>query len=110
VALERVHIVGNLFGTLVAQCFAMYHSERIIKTVLTGTVVGWTDMSEVQKARAIADREAQVRSRRLQLWCASGRAGRPGDIIEAARTRAHLHVSKFFRASATCRRSKRPCK
>jgi pimeloyl-ACP methyl ester carboxylesterase len=58
--LQRVNIIGNSFGSLVAQCFAMHHSERLIRVVLTGAVVGWTDMPEDMKSRALAERQTQI--------------------------------------------------
>jgi pimeloyl-ACP methyl ester carboxylesterase len=57
---QRVHIIGNSFGSLVAQCFAMHHSGRLLRVVLTGAVVGWTDMPEDRKSRALAERQAQI--------------------------------------------------
>jgi pimeloyl-ACP methyl ester carboxylesterase len=58
--IERVNIVGNSFGSRVAQCFAMHHPDRVIKLAMTGTGVGPKDMPEEQKAKIIATREAQV--------------------------------------------------
>jgi pimeloyl-ACP methyl ester carboxylesterase len=59
-ALDRVHIVGNSFGTRVAQCFAHHHPGRVIKMAFTGTGIGQRSMPEEDKRRIIATREAQV--------------------------------------------------
>jgi pimeloyl-ACP methyl ester carboxylesterase len=58
--LERVNIVGNSFGTRVAQCFAVHYPGRIIKLALTGTGIGPRGMSEDDKNKVIATREAQI--------------------------------------------------
>jgi pimeloyl-ACP methyl ester carboxylesterase len=50
VKLDRVNIVGNSFGTRVAQCFATYQPSRI----------GPKGMSEEEKAKIIATREGQI--------------------------------------------------
>jgi pimeloyl-ACP methyl ester carboxylesterase len=55
-----VNIVGNSFGSRVAQCFAMHYPERVTKLAMTGTGVGPKDMPEEQKQKIIATREAQV--------------------------------------------------
>lgn len=38
--LDKVYLVGNSFGTAVAQCFAYYYPERVIKIVLLGSIAG----------------------------------------------------------------------
>jgi pimeloyl-ACP methyl ester carboxylesterase len=58
--LDRVNVVGNSFGTRVAQCFAIHHPGRIIKLALTGTGVGPRGISEEDKNKVIATREAQI--------------------------------------------------
>lgn len=35
--LDRINVLGNSFGTRVAQCFAIHHPGRVIKMALTGT-------------------------------------------------------------------------
>jgi pimeloyl-ACP methyl ester carboxylesterase len=55
-----VSLLGNSFGSRVAQCFGMHHPHRVAKLVLTGTGVGPKDLPEAQKASIIATREAQV--------------------------------------------------
>jgi pimeloyl-ACP methyl ester carboxylesterase len=58
--LDRVNIVGNSFGTRVAQCFAIHHPGRIVKLALTGTGIGPRGISEEDRNKVIAAREAQI--------------------------------------------------
>jgi pimeloyl-ACP methyl ester carboxylesterase len=58
--LDRVNIVGNSFGTRVAQCFAIYYPGRIIKLAMTGTGIGPRGLSDEDKQKVIATREAQI--------------------------------------------------
>ncbi len=55
-----INIVGNSFGSRVAQCFAIHYPERVTKLAMTGTGVGRKDMPEDQKQKIIATREGQV--------------------------------------------------
>jgi pimeloyl-ACP methyl ester carboxylesterase len=38
--LDKVYLVGNSFGSAVAQCFAYYYPERVIKMVFLGAIAG----------------------------------------------------------------------
>lgn len=58
--IDRVNIVGNSFGSRVAQCFTVHYPERVLKLAMTGTGVGPADMSEEAKAKIIATRQGQV--------------------------------------------------
>lgn len=58
--LDRVNIVGNSFGSRVAQCFAIHYPSRVIRLAMTGTGIGPKGMTEEDKARIIATREAQI--------------------------------------------------
>jgi pimeloyl-ACP methyl ester carboxylesterase len=60
VKLDRVNIVGNSFGSRVAQCFAIHQPSRVIKLAMTGTGIGPKGMSEEEKAKIIAVREGQI--------------------------------------------------
>ena len=60
VKLDRINLVGNSFGSRVAQCFALHYPGRIIKLAMTGTGIGPHNMSEEKKAGIIATREAQI--------------------------------------------------
>ena len=58
--LERVNIVGNSFGSRVAQCFAIHYPDRVITLAMTGTGIGPNALSPAMKASTIATREAQI--------------------------------------------------
>jgi pimeloyl-ACP methyl ester carboxylesterase len=60
VQLDRVNIVGNSFGSRVAQCFAIHQPGRVIKLAMTGTGIGPKGMSEDEKAKIVATREGQI--------------------------------------------------
>src|SRR4051795_8777765 len=58
--LDRVNLVGNSFGSRVAQCFAIHYPDRLIRLAMTGTGIGPKGMSEEEKQKIVAAREAQV--------------------------------------------------
>jgi pimeloyl-ACP methyl ester carboxylesterase len=58
--LDRINLVGNSFGSRVAQCFALYYPERVIKLAMTGTGIGPYGLSDQKKNEIIAAREAQI--------------------------------------------------
>jgi pimeloyl-ACP methyl ester carboxylesterase len=58
--LDRVNLVGNSFGSRVAQCFAIHYPNRVLRLAMTGTGVGPKGMSEEEKGKIVATREAQV--------------------------------------------------
>lgn len=58
--IERVNIVGNSFGSRVAQCFAIHDPDRVIRLAMTGTGAGPKGMSEAEKLKIIASREASI--------------------------------------------------
>ncbi len=60
VKLDRVNLVGNSFGSRVAQCFAIHYPDRVIRLAMTGTGAGPKGMSEEEKAKIIAGREKSV--------------------------------------------------
>src|SRR5882757_5486013 len=60
VRLDRVNIVGNSFGSRVAQCFAIHYPGRVIRLAMTGTGIGPKGMSEDEKAKIVAAREGQI--------------------------------------------------
>ena len=62
VKLDKVNVVGNSFGSRVGQCFALHHPHRVLKLAMTGTGVGPKTVSEEDKAKALAAREAQIAS------------------------------------------------
>lgn len=60
VKLDKVNVVGNSFGSRVAQCFAIHYPDRVVRVAMTGTGIGPKGMSEEDKARIIAGREASI--------------------------------------------------
>lgn len=58
--IDKVNIVGNSFGSRVAQCFTVQYPDRVLKLAMTGTGTGPTDMAEDAKAKIIATREGQI--------------------------------------------------
>jgi pimeloyl-ACP methyl ester carboxylesterase len=56
----RVNIVGNSFGSRVAQCFAIYFPNQVRRLAMTGTGIGPKGMSEEDKQKIVATREAQI--------------------------------------------------
>jgi pimeloyl-ACP methyl ester carboxylesterase len=60
VKLDRVNIVGNSFGSRVAQCFALAYPDRVMRLAMTGIGVGRKGIAEDEKAKVVAAREAQI--------------------------------------------------
>jgi pimeloyl-ACP methyl ester carboxylesterase len=60
VKLDRVNLVGNSFGSRVAQCFAIHYPDRVVRLAMTGTGIGPKGMSDEDKAKIIATREGQI--------------------------------------------------
>jgi pimeloyl-ACP methyl ester carboxylesterase len=58
--LDRVNLLGNSFGSRVAQCFALHYPGRVLKLAMTGTGIGVRAMSDEEKQKIIAAREAQI--------------------------------------------------
>src|SRR5882724_3622446 len=52
--LDRVRLLGNSFGTRVAQCFAAHYPGRVIKLAMTGTGIGPRAMPDEEKKKIIA--------------------------------------------------------
>jgi len=60
VKLDTVNVVGNSFGSRVAQCFAMHYPDRVRRLAMTGTGIGAKGMADADKQKIVATREAQV--------------------------------------------------
>lgn len=58
--LDKVNIVGNSFGSRVAQCFAIHDPRRVIKLALTGTGVGPKNLPAAEKEGILAARAGQI--------------------------------------------------
>ncbi|MBV8167775.1 MAG: alpha/beta hydrolase, partial [Alphaproteobacteria bacterium] len=59
-SLDKVRLVGNSFGTRVAQCFALHYPGRTLKLAMIGTGVGPHHLSEAEKTKVLLTREAQI--------------------------------------------------
>ena len=104
--LDRVNIVGNSFGSRVAQCFAIHHPARVVKLAMTGTGIGPKGMSEEDKAKIIATREGQIAKGGYGFGArvdGAGRArtrpSRPSalvrDVVRATNPRGFMHGVKL---------------
>lgn len=60
IKLDRINLVGNSFGSRVAQCFVLHYPGRVIKLAMTGTGIGPHHMSEAKKNNILATRQAQI--------------------------------------------------
>jgi pimeloyl-ACP methyl ester carboxylesterase len=103
--LERINIVGNSFGSRVAQCFAIHYPNRVIRLAMTGTGVGPKGMSEEEKARIIATREAQIAKggysfgARVDALLAKNASAQTralvADVVRATNPRGFMHGVKL---------------
>ena len=58
--IDRLHLLGNSFGSRVAQCFAAHYPGRIDRLVMTGTGIGQRDMHPDKRAALLAARQQQI--------------------------------------------------
>src|SRR5262249_8241541 len=58
--LDRVNLVGNSFGTRVAQCFAAHYPTRISKMAFTGRGIGHRSMPDEGRERILGAAEARI--------------------------------------------------
>jgi pimeloyl-ACP methyl ester carboxylesterase len=58
--LKQVNLVGNSNGSRVAQCFAIHHPTRMLKLAMVGPSAGRNDITEAEKAKITAMRQAQI--------------------------------------------------
>jgi pimeloyl-ACP methyl ester carboxylesterase len=103
--LDRINLVGNSFGSRVAQCFAMYYPGRIIKLVMTGTGIGPHNMSEEKSSKIIATRAAQIAKggyafgMRVNALVAAGASPQTielvSDVVRATNARGFMHGVKL---------------
>jgi pimeloyl-ACP methyl ester carboxylesterase len=105
VKLDRINLVGNSFGSRVAQCFALHYPGRIIKLAMTGTGIGPHNMSEEKKAGIIATREAQIAKggyafgMRVNALLAAGASPQTielvSNVVRATNARGFMHGVKL---------------
>jgi pimeloyl-ACP methyl ester carboxylesterase len=103
--LDRVNIVGNSFGTRVAQCFAIHYPNRVIRLAMTGTGIGPKGMTEEEKHKIVAAREAQVAKggygfgARVDALLAKGASAQTralvADVLRATNPRGFMHGVKL---------------
>ena len=60
VGVRQASLLGNSFGSRVAQCFAWFYPERVRRMVLTGTAIGQPGLPVEDRAAALVARQAQV--------------------------------------------------
>ena len=60
VGVRQAYLLGNSFGSRVAQCFAWFYPERVRRMVLTGTAIGQPGLPVEDRAAALVARQAQV--------------------------------------------------
>ena len=104
-SLDRVNVVGNSFGSRVAQCFAIHYPGRTAKLVMTGTGIGLRGMAEEQKQKIIATREAQIAKgmygfgARVEALLAAGASPQTIELVRtvlrATNPRGFLHGVKL---------------
>ena len=105
VKLDRVNIVGNSFGSRVAQCFALHYPDRVIRLAMTGTGVGPKGVAEDEKAKVVATREAQIAKggygfgARVDALLAKGASPQTkamvADVLRATNPRGFMHGVKL---------------
>jgi len=105
VKLDRVNIIGNSFGSRVAQCFALHYPDRVIRLAMTGTGVGPKGVAEDEKAKVVAAREAQVAKggygfgARVDALLAKGATAQTkamvADVLRATNPRGFMHGVKL---------------
>lgn len=105
VKLDKVNVVGNSFGSRVGQCFAMHYPNRVIRLAMTGTGVGPKGMSEEDKAKVIAGREASIAkggmtyAARVPALLGKGASGETQalvrDTLRATNPRGYMHGVKL---------------
>ena len=105
VKLDKVNVVGNSFGSRVGQCFAIHYPNRVIRLAMTGTGIGPKGMSEEDKAKVIAGREASIAkggmtyAARVPALLGKGASGETQtlvrDTLRATNPRGYMHGVKL---------------
>lgn len=58
--LGKVILLGNSFGSRVAQCFALRFPERVMALIFVGPSAGRSAVTEVEREAALSARESQI--------------------------------------------------
>jgi pimeloyl-ACP methyl ester carboxylesterase len=103
--LDRVDVLANSFGTRVAQCFAIHYPGRIIRLAMTGTGIGPHGLSDDEKKKVIATREAQIAKGGYGFGTRANALVGPGaspqtialvqDVVRATNPRGFMHGVKL---------------
>ncbi|MCP9765605.1 alpha/beta fold hydrolase [Lacihabitans soyangensis] len=59
--LDKVHLLGNSFGSRVSQCFAYHYPERVIKMAFVGPSAGKKNISYEERERYVNMRYDQIK-------------------------------------------------
>lgn len=59
--LDKVYLMGNSFGSRIAQCFAYYYPEKVIKMALIGPSAGKRNISFEDRSKTINMRYDQIK-------------------------------------------------
>lgn len=59
--LDKVYLMGNSFGSRIAQCFAYYYPEKVIKIALIGPSAGKKNISNEERIKTINFRNDQIK-------------------------------------------------
>lgn len=90
VGVERFFLVGNSFGSAVAQCVAGYYPERVLRMALTGTGIGQRELSPERREYLIG------RARGIEK---GGYAYGSGDISRLVGPDTPAHILDLVRDS-----------
>jgi len=103
--LDRIDLLANSFGTRVAQCFAIHYPRRIIRLAMTGTGIGAHGLSDDEKKKVIATREAQIAKGGYGFGARVNALVGPGaspetiamvqDVVRATNPRGFMHGVKL---------------
>jgi pimeloyl-ACP methyl ester carboxylesterase len=103
--LDRVNLLANSFGTRVAQCFAIHYPGRIVRLAMTGTGIGPHGLSDDEKKKVIATREAQIAKGGYGFGARVNALVGPGassetialvqDVVRATNPRGFMHGVKL---------------
>lgn len=88
--LDKVYLVGNSFGSRIAQCFAYYYPEKVIKIALVGPSAGKRNISFDERMKTTNFRYDQIKdggyaftNKRVEALLASNASPQ---LIELARS------------------------
>jgi pimeloyl-ACP methyl ester carboxylesterase len=103
--LARVNVVGNSFGSRVAQCLAIHYPDRVLRLAMTGTGAGPKGLNEQEKQKIIAGREATIATggmgyaARVPALLAKGASQQTvdlvRDVLRATNPRGYMHGVKL---------------